>query len=233
MPLFIFFALILHSTSSTGSGDALFHAGAFSSQSTGQLFQQWQPYGFDKVKEKTVYTHLMRQGKWVIKAESNGSASGLARKVDIDPGEFPIVSWRWRITATPSNADDNTRAGDDHAARLYIIFDAPENNLLGQIKQGIGLGNTHAINYIWANDMDIGTFRRNPYSARSIMLAVNSGQEQAGEWITHRRNFAEDYRNIFGKNPPNVSAVAIMTDTDNGQGQVTSYYGDIVFLPAE
>ena len=39
----------------------------------------------------------------------------------------------------------------------------------------------------------------------------------------------EDYRKAFGEDPPMLSGIAIMTDTDNTGESATAYYGDIRF----
>ncbi|UCH91999.1 MAG: DUF3047 domain-containing protein, partial [Nitrospirota bacterium] len=38
-----------------------------------------------------------------------------------------------------------------------------------------------------------------------------------------------DFVKAFGQNPPKISGVAIMTDTDNTKESATAYFGDIVF----
>ena len=60
-----------------------------------------------------------------------------------------------------------------------------------------------------------------------MMVAVESGDEKAGTWITEERNVYEDYRTLFGEEPPVIGAVALMTDTDNTGGEAIAYYGDI------
>jgi len=229
VPLFVLTLLILLGPLSTKADQLTLHAGDFSSQPTALIFEQWLAYDFSKIEKKTRYTHVKHENEWVIKAESEQSASGLIRKIDIDLEKYPIVSWRWKVTSNPKNATDDTRQGDDHAARLYFIFNAPKKSIFGQLKTFFGIPNTHAINYIWAIDMESGTFRDSPYTDQSIMFAVDTGQQHLGEWVTHRRNLLDDYRKIFDRNPSLISAVALMTDTDNGQGTVTTYYGDIVF----
>jgi hypothetical protein len=39
----------------------------------------------------------------------------------------------------------------------------------------------------------------------------------------------EDYQNAFHTDPPPISGVAIMTDTDNTGEAATAFYGDIIF----
>ncbi|MFO7713459.1 DUF3047 domain-containing protein [Desulfosarcina sp.] len=39
----------------------------------------------------------------------------------------------------------------------------------------------------------------------------------------------EDYRNAFGSDPPAISGVAVMTDTDNTGELAVAFFGDIAF----
>ncbi len=87
-----------------------------------------------------------------------------------------------------------------------------------------------ALNYIWANRLETGRIVTNPYSEQTRMLAVDSGGEQAGVWISHRRNVIEDYRAAFGREPPAIIGIGIMTDSDNTGESATAWYGDIRLL---
>jgi hypothetical protein len=48
--------------------------------------------------------------------------------------------------------------------------------------------------------------------------------------MTEERNVYEDYKRAFGEEPPMISGIAIMTDTDNTGESAEAYYGNIVFL---
>jgi len=69
----------------------------------------------------------------------------------------------------------------------------------------------------------------NPYTDRAMMIAVESGAGKVSQWVTQTRNVLEDYRKAFHSDPPMISGVAIMTDTDNTGESATAYYGDITF----
>ena len=43
------------------------------------------------------------------------------------------------------------------------------------------------------------------------------------------RDVYADYRKAFNRDPPPVSGVALMTDSDNTRESATAYYGDIFF----
>jgi len=61
-----------------------------------------------------------------------------------------------------------------------------------------------------------------------MMIAVESGEAKLNQWVSEERNVYEDYKRAFGKEPPMVSGVAIMTDTYNTGESATAYYGDIL-----
>ncbi|TQV61529.1 MAG: DUF3047 domain-containing protein, partial [Halothiobacillaceae bacterium] len=89
-----------------------------------------------------------------------------------------------------------------------------------------------ALNYIWARAEKPGEIIPNAYTRRAMMIVVRSGQAKAGQWLVETRNVREDYRRAFGEEPPPISGVAIMTDTDDTGGKATAWYGDIVFHKA-
>ncbi|MDX1672190.1 MAG: DUF3047 domain-containing protein [Balneolaceae bacterium] len=173
----------------------------------------------------------------VIKATSNNAASGLIHTADIDTEQYPVIKWRWKIEQVLEKGNLEKKRGDDYAARIYVTFDYDRSKLSLGEKIKLWAIETftsyeiplRAINYIWANKAPAGTVAPNPFTDWVQMIAVQSGNEKAGEWISERRNIYKDYKKAFGEEPGNITGVAIMTDSDNTGGSATGYYGDIVF----
>lgn len=188
-------------------------------------------------RDATKYTLVESDDRIAIKAESMNSASGLVYKVDIDPEEFPIIEWSWKVKEVLKDGNYATKKGDDYPARIYITFDYDKSNLnLGdRIKYSFIKTFTsypiplRAINYIWANKADKETIAPNAYTDWVYMVAVRSGNSDSGSWVTDVRNIYEDYEKAFGEAPPRISGVAIMSDSDNTKGSAEAYYGDIEF----
>jgi hypothetical protein len=84
-----------------------------------------------------------------------------------------------------------------------------------------------AINYIWANKLAKGKSAPNAYVSNAMMVAVESGEDMAGQWLAEERDLFADYRHLFGTDPPEAGAIAIMTDTDNTGGSADAWYGEI------
>jgi hypothetical protein len=197
----------------------------------------WQPLVFKKIERHTIYRLVRDDQTVVVKAVAEASASGLTRKIKIDPREYPVVQWRWKVTNILKKGDVSRKEGDDYPARIYITFeyDAAKLGFFDKIKYEAAhllygeYPPLAAINYIWANKAPQGTMVPNPYTDRVMMIVVESGEPRLNEWIIEERNLYEDYKRAFKEEPPLISGVAIMTDADNTGESATAYYGDILF----
>ena len=214
--------------------------GAFSDADSSQaLPDEWEAISFSKEDTRTEYDLVRAGSTTVVRARSDGGASGLATERRIDLTEYPVLEWRWKVDDVLDDGNARTKDGDDYPARIYVTFDYDDLGLGGRIKmtalRALGYDEipTRALNYIWANQVERGTVLENPFTDWVMMVAVRSGTTDAGTWRTERRNVLEDYRAAFGEDPPPVNGVAIMTDTDNTEGEATAYYGDIVFRKDE
>ena len=212
--------------------------GNFSSAPAGSdLPPGWEPLTFPKIAQHTTYQLVKDGDTVVIKADSQASASGLTRKMDIDLKKYPILQWRWKVNSVIEKSDVARKEGDDYAARIYITFAyEPDKVSFGKkLKYQAGralLGQDipiAAINYIWESKTPKDTIVDNAYTDFVKMIVIESGQENVGQWLQEERNVYEDYKRAFGAEPPMISGVAIMTDTDNTGESATAYYGDIRF----
>ncbi len=212
--------------------------GRFSAaQPGGTLPDGWKPLTFKKIERYTVYRLVEDEGTTVVEAVSEEGASGMTRELSVDLKQYPYLSWRWKIAGVLRNGDVTRKEGDDYAARIYITFqyDGSRLSLLDKAKyetirllygQYPPLG---AINYIWGSNAEVGTVVPNPYTDQVMMFVIESGTQYAHTWVSESRNVYEDYKQAFNHEPPLVSGVAIMTDTDNTKESAVAYYGDIIF----
>lgn len=164
----------------------------------------------------TQYQLVRENNRTVVRAISHNAASGLVKKVSFDPGKHRYLRWSWKVDHTIPKGDEKTKAGDDYAARVYIVF---PGRYFWQMK---------AINYIWANKLAKGSSAPSVYAGESRMVAVESGNSKTGQWISEERDLLTDYRMLFGTDPPEAEAIAIMTDTDNTGGVAEAWYGNII-----
>jgi len=237
MALLAFAALMLMGLAATVAPDRL-SVGAFSAADTSQdIPDGWERIAFSKIDTRTQYDLVVMDSTVVLRAQSDGGASGLVTRRRIDPNEYPVIEWRWRVNRVLDDGNARTKDGDDYPARLYITFDH-DLGLGGRIKKtalrALGYDEipSRALNYVWASQVEAGAVFPNAYTDWVMMMPVQSGPERCGEWVAHRRNIVADYRQAFGEDPPAITGIAIMTDTDNTGEHATAYYGDIAFRRA-
>ena len=217
---------------------AMIEVGKFSAATVGQkLPDGWKPLTFKKIEKHTTYTLVRDKDTVVVKAVAEASASGLTREIKINPKEYPIIQWRWKVMNILKKGDVHHKDGDDYPARIYITYEYDPSKLTFFEKskyEAIRLlygeyPPLAAINYIWESKAPMGTMVPNPYTDRAMMYVVESGSAKLNQWVNEERNVYEDYKKAFKEEPPMVSGVAIMTDTDNTGESATTYYGDIIF----
>lgn len=196
----------------------------------------WEPLIFGGIKRHTDYTLVYEDGIAVIKAVSQAGASGLIRKIQIDPTVFPLIEWRWKVSNIIKKSDVTRKARDDYPARIFVnfVYDPSQLSFFERARYNAAkmiygeYPPTGALNYIWVNQAALGSITPSQLTDRAMMIAVESGKDKIGQWVTYRRNLLADYRRAFGSEPPMISGIAIMTDTDGTGESATAFYGDIV-----
>ena len=167
----------------------------------------------------TLYTLQTLNNTTVLSALSKQSASAFYKKISIDLEKTPVMHWSWLKLRTMNPGDENTKAGDDFVARVYVIKDG-----------GLLFWKTLVINYVWSFAHAGNDVWENPFAGRNaLMLAQRDRSDPAGVWIREKRNIAEDFRQLHGKTIKTIDGVAIMTDSDNSGLMAEAYYGDIYF----
>ncbi|MBI5236979.1 MAG: DUF3047 domain-containing protein [Deltaproteobacteria bacterium] len=197
----------------------------------------WQKAWFGFCPRHTDYTVVKDDGNWVLKAESVNAASSIYKEVSIDPRLHQILTWRWKVSNVLKHGDETRKEGDDYAARLYVLFEyRPVKVSAFEIIERRVIKTVYgkelpgeALIYVWANKLQKNKSVPNPDTDKAMMVAVESGPDKAGVWLLEERNIYEDYKRLFGKEPPLITHIAIMTDTDNTDEAVTAYYDDIIF----
>ena len=203
----------------------------------GGIPKGWKELKFSKIPKQTVYTVEGKDGQFWVKAVSQASASGILKEVQLDPREYPVLSWKWKVEGLLKNSDPTKKSGDDYPARVYVAFeyDPAQASLFEKAKYGAAklvygkYPPKGALNYVWDARTPKGTTLDNPYTDRAKMIIVESGPEKVGQWVSGERNVYEDYKKLFGEEPPRIAFIAVMTDTDNTGESAVAYYDDVVF----
>jgi hypothetical protein len=195
----------------------------------------WVHETLPKVERANEYAVQVDQGMPVLHVRSQASASSLVA-VPGAGGAVAKLQWRWKVSKALAGSDVLTKAGDDYAARLYVLFDLPLERLaLGdrlRIQAARSLSGraipTAAICYVWGTAQPAGSTAWNPYTDRVRMVVVDSGNERVGQWRAVERDLRLDWLEAFGGAMPAVQAVAVGADTDNTRDSVDAWFGDVL-----
>ena len=137
---------------------------------------------------ETAYRLVGQGGERAILADSAASASAFYREIKIDLTQTPVLHWRWRKRLAVKPADENSKAGDDFVARVYVIKDG-----------GWWAWNTRAINYVWSYRHRKNEVWDNPFAGkRAKMVSVRDAQDDGRVWFEQQRNVREDFKNLLG-----------------------------------
>ncbi|MDZ7694372.1 MAG: DUF3047 domain-containing protein [Balneolaceae bacterium] len=139
--------------------------------------------------------------------------------------EYPTLSWKWRVERLPEGADESSSDYNDAAASIYVVFGFGRIALVKKVPK--------SIRYTWSSTLEEGTVVSKLFGNQKIVV-LESGPENTGEWMTFRRNIVEDYRRLFGDDPPETPiAILIMSDGDSTSSPAIADYDDIKLLPAQ
>jgi len=212
LPLILTAVLTVSAIQNTAADPDKLPLGEFS----GNHLDGWKQKIFNA---ETRYQLQTLDGVIVLKADSRAAGSGLFREQRIDLEKTPFLNWSWRIANRLSGLNEQSKPGDDYAARVYVV-----------IKGGLAFWQTKAINYVWAGNTAKDTVWPNAFAGdHAMMLALRGPEAPLNAWFSEKRNVRADLQKLFGEDLRMLDAVALMTDTDNSKQQVSAYYGDIWF----
>ena len=171
----------------------------------------WQVH---EKKGKADYTVVQESGVPALRLRSEETSFALQKALDIDPQLFPVLSWKWKVTKLPYGGDFRKSNADDQAAQIFLAF-----------------SNRKTIAYIWDTTAPAGSVDDAsgvPFvSVKAIV--VRSGPNDAGRWITETRNVLEDYKALYGDEPPVLAGIRIQINSQHTATSGESYFADLVF----
>jgi hypothetical protein len=212
----------------------------FSSTQAGAAPAGWQHIPLSSTKKETEYTTVVDEGVVVLKATAHGSASLMAFRTEFDPRAFPVLSWRWKVIQGIPTAETHNRAREDAPVRLMVSFSGDTSKLSvfdraasSFAKSASGQALPYAeLMYVWGGKVAVDSITTSALTSRIRMLAVAADDQGIGRWHSYTRNLVDDFRRAFSEEPGRVTAIKLMTDTDNTSSNAEALYGDISVAPA-
>lgn len=154
------------------------------------------------MKPTEKFTVLAEQGNKFVRAFTQGEAQRISlpnSRVDWSLSEYPILSWEWRARQLPEGAREDKV--NDSGGAVYVSFAKKD-----------WLGRPLSIKYVYSSTLPVGTV----VSTGNVKVIVaSSGTDGTGKWIKVLRDVTEDYRRVFGGNPPDEPfTITLWSDSD-------------------
>jgi len=192
---------------------------------------QWDPLIFPKIKAHSTYTLVREGGKSVLKAESRAAASAMVYRRNFNIYDYSRLRWRWKVERLSDRGNPKEKSGDDYPIRVYVVFQYDparaalrERLTYSAMKAIYGKYPPHStLNYVWTGRNIPERIIVSPYTEKARIVILEKGKEQVGRWVEESVNILEDYRKAFGKDPPAIAGLAVMSDTDNTGESAVAY----------
>ena len=179
---------------------------------------QGMPYEW-QLKEKSGHADfaLVRsEGLHVLQLRSANTSYSFQRRVQVDVRQYPMLSWKWKVTRLPQGGDFRRTKTDDQAAQLFVAFTK-----------------TRAMVYLWDTSAPQGLMQDAPAPPFMTIKAVvvRSGPAELGKWLTETRNVYEDYKKVYGDKgqAPVVSGMRLQINTQHTGTAAECAFVDLMF----
>jgi Protein of unknown function (DUF3047) len=145
---------------------------------------------------------------------SANTSFSLQKEVNVDLKQFPLLTWKWKVTKLPKGGDFRKSKTDDQAAQLFVAF-----------------SKTKAIVYIWDTTAPAGLMEdTTPAPFMTVKVVVQrSGPAELGKWITETRNVYDDYKKLYGAEPPAVNGIRLQSNSQHTGTSGEGYFADVMF----
>lgn len=215
-----------------GCGDGSYRAAALKQGGTGPatLMNFDRPFPLDPLpagwRQRTFWTRpamkfgfAVKDGVHALRCTTDRSASMLFRAVDFDIGIRPILTWRWYIErGITSAADERTHKGDDHPARLFLVFRT-------------AAGDERRMEIVWGNRIAApGTIYRIKDFPHYV---ADGGNAHMRQWRDEAVDLGAASRLIWPDDRvTRLTDIALFCDSDDTGGRTVAYFGSIVLRRA-
>mgnify|MGYP001238839907 FL=1 len=171
-----------------------------------------------KVKGETKWSFGSNENGNYIRAEAEGTGSGLGKEILIDLNKTPFIHITWKVETNLKGIVEQSKKGHDFAARVFVVK-----------KTGSTALSNRAVNYVFSSNNKVGENWRSPYTKKSIDYVLATTLINNNEWVSVKANVKEDFKKFHDLDVSELNGIAIMTDTDNSKQKAVAYYQNIYF----
>ena len=131
------------------------------------------------------------------------------------------LHWSWRVLEAPAGADLRTPQRDDSPIRVFVVFGKP----------GLFGNSARIIFYTFGNTEPAG-FEHASVGSDKLYVIRADGANEREFWQEHATDPFADYRRIWRRAPPAITAVGVMQDTDQTHSPATAELRRLAWVAA-
>jgi hypothetical protein len=141
----------------------------------------------------------------VLRLEGTGRAAWFHRELPQPIAESPgTLDWSWRILAAPANADLRRKQLDDSPMRVFVVFGGARERF----------GRSGQIIFYSVGGREPAGFAAPSHAGSRFHIVRVAGADELAEWRSMSVSPFADYRRIWRKDPPPITAIGLMQDSD-------------------
>ena len=210
----------------------------------------WRVVGFPKAGADIPLTRFevaTVQGERAVKVSTQASYGTLVHDLPRMPAGR--LQWRWRLDQPLSGGknmpDILTKAGDDAALKVCVMFDHPLDRVPFVERTKLRLARSLSgedlpaatLCYVWDSTHPAGTHGANPYSRRVRFISLQGHGAPLGQWQSESRDVAADFARLFADESaadvptPKARAVLVGADSDNTGSRSLGWVASLGWTP--
>ncbi len=148
----------------------------------------------------------------VLRIQGAGRAAWFYNELGTQLNESPgSLAWSWRVLQAPAGADLRQEKTDDSPLRVYVVFGKP----------GFFGRSARVIFYTFGAAEPDGYERASFVSDKLHVIRVG-GTADVGQWREISVRPFADYRRVWRGQPPPITAIGVMQDTDQTRAKAVA-----------
>ena len=157
----------------------------------------------------------------ILRVQGAGRAAWFYRELPTPLTEAPgLLSWSWRVVQAPAGADLRQEKTDDSPLRVYVVFGKP----------GLFGGSSRVIFYTFGTS-EPNDYARPSFVSDKLHVIRVGGNSDVGRWGENTVKPFADYRRIWRRRPPPITAVGVMQDTDHTRARAVGELRRLEWVP--
>lgn len=187
-------------------------------------------------KRQTQYAWASKDGRRVLAAYADNSASMWRRRMEVPPERLGTARFSWWVQDSLPGADVGAAGRSDAPAAVLFAFDgdharlAPRERLMFDMAETLsGERPPYAtLMYVFGHDgAEPESVLTHPRTGRVRKIVLDAGPAHLRRWRQHERDLVTDFRRAFDEPPGRLLSMAVMTDADNTGQTARAWYGPI------